>query len=48
MYNYFKNMVEQRITQEFRFQNEDKKRNYFVEEIEQNKLMRSTKSFAQH
>ena len=32
-------MVEDNISQEFRFQNIDEKRNYFLEEIEQNELM---------
>ena len=31
-------MVEEKISQEFRLKNIDKKRNYFLEEIEQNKL----------
>ena len=38
-YNYFKNMVEENISQEFRLQNEYKTRYYFLEEIQQNKLM---------
>ena len=38
-YNYFKNMVEENISQEFRLQNEDETRYYFLEEIKQNKLM---------
>ena len=34
MYNCFKNMVGENITQEFRLKNIDKTRNCFVEEIE--------------
>ena len=36
IYNYFKNMVEENISQEFRLKNLDKTRSYFLEEIEQN------------
>ena len=32
-------MVEKNISQEFRFKNIDKTRNYFLKEIEQNELM---------
>ena len=32
-------MVEENISQEFRLQNEDETRYYFLEEIKQNKLM---------
>ena len=32
MYNYFKNMVEENINQEFRLKNIGEARNYFVEE----------------
>ena len=32
-------MVEENISQEFRFKNIDGSRNYFVEEIEQNELI---------
>ena len=39
MYNYFKNMVEENISQEFRLKNIDETRNYFLKEIEQNELM---------
>ena len=37
IYNYFKNMVEENINQEFRFKNINET-NYFVEEMEQNEL----------
>ena len=39
MYNYFTNMVEENISQKFRLKNIDEARNYFLEEIEQNKLL---------
>ena len=39
IYKYFKNMVEESISQEFRFKSVDGTRNYFLEEIEQNELM---------
>ena len=39
IYNCFKTMVEESISQEFRLKNIDKTRNYFLEEIEQNELM---------
>ena len=39
IYNYFKNIVEENISQEFRLENIDETRNYFLEEIEQNELM---------
>ena len=39
IYNYFKNTVEENITQEFRLKNVDETRNYFLEEIKQNELM---------
>ena len=38
IYNYFKNMVEENISQEFRLKNDETK-NYFLKEIEQNHLM---------
>ena len=34
-----KNMVEQNLSQEFRFKNIDETKHYFYEEIEQNELM---------
>ena len=39
LYNYFKNIHEEIISQQFRFKNIDKTRNYLLEQIEQNKLM---------
>ena len=38
-YNYFKNMVEENIREEFRLKNIDETRNYFLKEIEKNELM---------
>ena len=40
MNNYFKNMVEENISKEFRLRNIEKTKNCFVEEIQQNELMR--------
>ena len=37
--NYFKNVVEEDISQKFRLKNIDETRNYFLEEIKQNELM---------
>ena len=37
--NYFRNMVGENISQEFRLKNLSEKRNYFLEEVEQNKMM---------
>ena len=39
IHHYFENVFEENISQEFRFKNIDETRNYFLEEIEQNKLM---------
>ena len=39
IYNYFKDMLEENISQEFRLKNIDETRNYFLEEIKQNELM---------
>ena len=39
MYNYFKNMVEENISQEFILKNIDETRNYFIEDIKQNELL---------
>ena len=39
IYNYFKNIVEENISQEFRLKSIDETRNYFLEEIKQNELM---------
>ena len=38
IYNYFKNMAEENISQEFRLKNIDETRNYLIEEINQNEL----------
>ena len=41
-------MAEENISQEFRLENIDETRNYFLEEIKQNELMsKSTKRFVQ-
>ena len=40
IHNKFKNMVEENISQEFRLKTIDETRNYFLEEINQNELMR--------
>ena len=42
IYNYFKNKVEENISQEFRLKNIDETRNYILEEIEQNELISRT------
>ena len=39
IYNYFKNVCKENISQEFRLRKIDRIRNYFLEEIEQNELM---------
>ena len=39
IYNYFKNMIEEKISLELRFKNIDKTRNYLLEDKEQNELM---------
>ena len=39
IFNYFKNISEENISQEFRLKNTDETRNYFLKEIKQNKLM---------
>ena len=39
IYNCFKNMVEENISQEFRLKNIDETRNYLTEEINQTELM---------
>ena len=36
IYNYFKNMIEENISQEFRLKNIDETRNYLIEEINRN------------
>ena len=37
IYNYFKNMAEENISQEFRLKNIDETRNYLTEEINERK-----------
>ena len=39
IYNYFKNIAEENIYQEFRLKNIDETRNYLVEELNGNELM---------
>ena len=39
VYNYFKNMTEENISQEFRLKNIDETRNYSIEEINRNELI---------
>ena len=39
MYNDLKNIIEERTSKEFRFKHIAQTRNYFVEEIKQNKLI---------
>ena len=39
IFNYFKNMIEENISREFRLKNTGETRNYFLEEIKQNELM---------
>ena len=39
MYNYFKNMAEKNITQEFRLEDIDETRNCSIEEINRNEFM---------
>ena len=39
IYNNFKNMIEENISQEFRLKNIDEARNYFLEEIKQYESM---------
>ena len=39
MCNYFQNMIEENISQEFWLKNIDETGNYFLEEIKQNELM---------
>ena len=38
-YNYFKNIGEENISQQFGLRNIDETRNYFLEEIKQHELM---------
>ena len=39
LFNYFKNTVEENISQEFILKDRDEIRNYFLKEIEQNELI---------
>ena len=39
IYNSFKNMAQENISQEFRLKNIDETRNYLIEEINRNELM---------
>ena len=39
IYNYFKKMTEENISQEIRLKNIDEAKNYLIEEINQNELM---------
>ena len=39
VYKYFENMAEENTSSEIRLKNRDETRNYFLEEIEQNKLI---------
>ena len=39
IYNYFKNVAEKNISQEFRLKNIDETRRYLIEEINRNELM---------
>ena len=39
IYNYFKNMIEEKVSQEFRLTNIVETRNCFFKEIAQNELM---------
>ena len=39
IYNYFKNMAEENISQEFRLKNIDETRNYLTEEISRNEVI---------
>ena len=48
IYSCFKNIDIKNISQEFRLKNMDKTRNYFLEEIFQNKLMSKTLIYIEH
>ena len=39
IYDYFKNIVEEDISQEFRLKNKDETKNYLIEEMNRNELM---------
>ena len=43
IYDHFKNMAEENISQELRLKRIDKTRNYFIEEMKQNELISSKK-----
>ena len=47
MYNYFKNMVEENINQEFRLKNIGEARNYFVEDNYHKKVY-ATLNYMEH
>ena len=48
MFNYFKDIFDKNVSQEFRFKNINETRNYFVKEIDKNQLMKkSIKRFVQ-
>ena len=40
MFNYFKDIFDKNVSQEFRFKNINETRNYFVKEIDKNQLMK--------
>ena len=48
IYNYFKNIVIQNTSQEFRLKSEDETINYFLEEIQWNELMSKTQIYIEH
>ena len=39
IYNYFKNMTEEKVSQKFRLKNTDQAKKYFIKEIKQNELI---------
>ena len=39
MHNYFKNIVEENISQEFRLKDIDETRNYFIEDMKQSEFL---------
>ena len=49
IYNYFKNMPEEKISQKFRLKNIDETKNYLIEERNRNELIsKNPKNFAQN
>ena len=53
MYNYFKNMVEENVSLEFRLKNIDETRNYFLKDIDQlmsrkHKKVCTTQNYIEH